>query len=111
MPDFFGAADAEPFPLDKFPPSTDADKDALQNFFAGPADPGRNRDALVRIGRELRKAERVKRIGAYGLCWGGKVCVLGAMEKASTYGGEETPVFDAVAALHPAYVYFYLQRH
>lgn len=106
MPDFFGAADAEPFPLEKFPPSSDEDKAALQDFFAGPADPARNRDALARIGRELRKAARVKRVGAYGVCWGAKVGILAAMEKASTYGGEETPVFDAVAALHPACVQF-----
>ena len=29
MPDFFGAAGAAPFPLDKFPPSSDADKAAV----------------------------------------------------------------------------------
>lgn len=103
MPDFFGAANAKPFPIDKFPPSTDADKDALQAFFAGPADPGRTRDALVRVGRALRGPEggNVRHLGAYGLCWGAKVGILAASESASI-DGTEKPVFDAVAALHPA---------
>ncbi|THH07137.1 hypothetical protein EW145_g3599 [Phellinidium pouzarii] len=92
MPDFFeGSA---PFPLSKFPPQTDADKNALQAFFAGPAQPEKNIKALVRVGTALRADPDVKRIGAYGLCWGGKLAILA--------GCGESPVFDAVSAIHPA---------
>ncbi|KAH8120485.1 hypothetical protein DFH11DRAFT_1499585 [Phellopilus nigrolimitatus] len=91
MPDFF-EPDA-PFPIARFPPQSAADKDALQAFFAGPAQPERAVDALVRVGGALRAAGAT-RVGAYGMCWGGKVAILA--------GSKESPVFDAVAALHPA---------
>ncbi|KAI5123735.1 hypothetical protein M0805_000328 [Coniferiporia weirii] len=92
MPDFF-ESDA-PFPIEQFPPKSDADKDALQAFFAGPAQPEKNLNALLRVGKALREQGTVKRLGAYGVCWGGKLTTLA--------GSGENPVFDAVAAIHPA---------
>ncbi|KLO20021.1 hypothetical protein SCHPADRAFT_912270 [Schizopora paradoxa] len=91
MPDFFEPN--EPFPIDKFPPKSDEDKDDLQRFFAGPAKPEKAVDNLIRFGKSLREDGKIK-VGAYGMCWGGKVTILA--------GSGETPVFDAVGALHPA---------
>lgn len=91
MPDFF--APDSPFPIDRFPPKTQEDKDALQAFFAGPAKPEKALEGLLRVGEELRK-ENKKFVGVYGMCWGGKVAILS--------GSNKYPIFDAVAALHPA---------
>ena len=91
IPDFFEPSD--PFPISRFPPKSQEDKDALQAFFAGPAKPEKGVDGLIRVGEELRK-QGAQKVGAYGLCWGGKVTILA--------GSKENPVFDAVASLHPA---------
>ena len=91
MPDFFEPD--KPFPVEKFPPRSQEDRDAIQAFFAGPAKPERAVDGLIRAGEALRK-EGAQKVGAYGLCWGGKVTILA--------GSKESRVFDAVATLHPA---------
>ena len=91
MPDFFEPE--QPFPIDSFPPKTDDDKDALQKFFAGPAKPEKAVDNLVNLGKMIRE-NGATTVGAYGMCWGGKVTILA--------GSQEKPVFDAVAAMHPA---------
>ena len=67
MPDFFEPADA--WNTARHPPQTDADKQAFQAFFAGPANPANAVEKLERVARALR-AEGVKKVGAYGLCWG-----------------------------------------
>ncbi|KAI3621940.1 dienelactone hydrolase family protein [Moniliophthora roreri] len=90
MPDFFEPDG--PFPIDKFPPQTDEEKQQLQDFFAGTANPADNIAKLVTFGKTL-KEEGAKRVGAYGFCWGGKVTI--------SSGGESTP-FDAVSIVHPA---------
>ena len=67
MPDFFEAGSA--FPVDKFPPKTDKDKEDLQNFFGGIASPPKNVEKLTAFGKHL-KSERFQKVGAYGFCWG-----------------------------------------
>lgn len=91
MPDFFEPD--KPFPIDKFPPESDEEKDDLQKFFAGPANPEKAVERAVSVGKALRE-DGAKFVGAYGMCWGGKVTILA--------GCEDDPVFDAVAAIHPA---------
>ncbi|KAF9023417.1 hypothetical protein BDZ89DRAFT_1102696 [Hymenopellis radicata] len=90
MPDFF-EPDA-PFDIAKFPPKTDQQKGDLQAFFGSTANPSAAITKLKTFGESL-KANGSKRVGVYGMCWGGKVAV--------SSGGESTP-FDAVAILHPA---------
>ncbi|EJD04229.1 uncharacterized protein FOMMEDRAFT_19489 [Fomitiporia mediterranea MF3/22] len=91
MPDFF--APDKPFFKEKFPPQSQDDKNDLQAFFAGPAKPDKAVEGLVRVGEELR-AQGAEKVGAYGLCWGGKVAIL--------TGSKENTPFDAVATFHPA---------
>ena len=67
MPDFFEPN--KPFPIDKFPPKTDEEKDDLQKFFAGPAKPELAVENLKRVGKTLRD-DGAKWVGAYGMCWG-----------------------------------------
>jgi len=67
MPDFFEPDG--PFPIDKFPPSTDADKQALQNFFGGIANPPETVKKLTAFG-EFLKSNGAKKVGVYGFCWG-----------------------------------------
>ena len=67
MPDFFEPAD--PFPASKFPPSTDEDKNALQQFFGGPANIQKAVPKLTTVGEQLRK-DGAKNVAAYGFCWG-----------------------------------------
>ncbi|KAK7058344.1 hypothetical protein VNI00_001975 [Paramarasmius palmivorus] len=83
MPDFFEPHG--PFPIEKFPPQTDEDKNQLQEFFGGTANPAENTAKLVAFGRVLKEGG-AKRVG-------GKVTV--------SAGGENTP-FDAVSIVHPA---------
>jgi len=91
MPDFFEPD--EPFPLSKFPPSSDADRAALQSFFGGPAEIGKTNTKLQDFGRALRN-NGFKSVVVYGFCWGGKVVMkAGASD-----------VFDALAVVHPAMV-------
>lgn len=67
MPDFF--APGGPLDPKRFPPQTDEEKQALQNFFAGPAKPQDAVPKLIRVGEALRK-DGAKYVGSYGLCWG-----------------------------------------
>ncbi|KAA1468457.1 dienelactone hydrolase [Dentipellis sp. KUC8613] len=91
MPDFFEPN--RPWDTAQFPPRTDAARAQLQAFFGGTANPQKNVEKLLCVGRALR-GEGVRRIGVYGLCWGGKVSILAG-------GVADTP-FDAVGVLHPA---------
>jgi dienelactone hydrolase len=67
MPDFFEPHG--PFPIEKFPPQTDEDKNQLQEFFGGIANPAENTAKLVAFGKALKEGG-TKRVGAYGFCWG-----------------------------------------
>jgi len=49
-------------------------------------------EGLNRVGEALKK-DGAKWIGAYGMCWGGKVTVL---------TGADASLFSGVAAVHPA---------
>lgn len=76
------------------PPKNDSDKEALQAFFGpdGAAHPPSNIGKLTKFAEAL-KADGVKNVGAYGFCWGAKICI--------SSGGEDTP-FSSVAMVHPA---------
>ncbi|KAI0076229.1 hypothetical protein K474DRAFT_1691426 [Panus rudis PR-1116 ss-1] len=91
MPDFF--ENGEAWPVDKFPPKTDEEKQKLQQFFGGIASPPDNKNKLINFGKAL-KNDGAKFIGVYGFCWGGKVVMLA--------GGEDGTPFDAVSIVHPA---------
>jgi dienelactone hydrolase len=67
MPDFFEPD--PPFPISKFPPSSDQDKADLQDFFRGTANPGATTKKLVSFGEVLKK-DGAKKVGVYGFCWG-----------------------------------------
>lgn len=67
MPDFFEPDSA--FPIDGFPPKSDVDKQALQDFFGGPANPQKTKEKLEAFGK-LLKNNGAKRLGVYGFCWG-----------------------------------------
>ncbi|KAH9927519.1 Alpha/Beta hydrolase protein [Epithele typhae] len=91
MPDFF--ENGAPWPVDNFPPTTDEDKQKLQEFFGGLANPGENVKRLLAVADALKK-DGVEFIGVYGFCWGGKVTILAS--------STETTPFGAAAAVHPA---------
>ncbi|KAF7971838.1 hypothetical protein HWV62_19855 [Athelia sp. TMB] len=87
---------AEPFPTSRHPPKDDSDKQALQAFFGpeGAAHPASNIGKLIKLAEAL-KADGVKNVGAYGFCWGAKICI--------SAGAEGTPL-SSVAMVHPAQV-------
>lgn len=66
MPDFF---DGHPYPVDKFPPSTDQEKADFQVFWGGIANISNTVDKVTKFAETL-KADNIKRIGLYGFCWG-----------------------------------------
>lgn len=66
MPDFF---DGKPYDLTKFPPKSDEEKNDLQAFFGGIANPPANVEKLTKFGHYL-KENGAKKVGIYGFCWG-----------------------------------------
>ncbi|KAH8835855.1 hypothetical protein DL96DRAFT_1575833 [Flagelloscypha sp. PMI_526] len=90
MPDFFEPDG--PFPLEKYPPTTEEAKKELQDFFGGIASPPATVEKLLGFGKTIRE-QGVETLGAYGFCWGGKVTIVAS--------AEGTP-FDATAIVHPA---------
>jgi len=81
----------KPWPVEKFPPESLADKAALQAFFGTTANPVLTLPYITALGLELKK-EGATKIGVLGFCWGGKLAFK---------TGSEGWV-DAVAAVHPA---------
>ena len=67
MPDFFEPG--EPWPVDQFPPKTDAEKAKLQEFFGGLANPQKAVEKAIAVGKAL-KSEGAEFVGIYGYCWG-----------------------------------------
>lgn len=67
MPDFFEPHHA--YPIDRFPPKSQEDKDELQKFFGSVASPPENVKKLVSFGQVLR-SEGIQKLGVYGMCWG-----------------------------------------
>ncbi|KAF7320040.1 Dienelactone hydrolase family protein [Mycena kentingensis (nom. inval.)] len=93
MPDFFEPHG--PFPLDKFPPTTDEGKADLQAFFGGPASAPATVEKLTAFVKHLKDTTSGLKVGVYGFCWGGKVTV--------TASAEGSPL-DAAAIVHPAFL-------
>ena len=91
MPDFFEGD--EPWPVDNFPPKTDADKKKFQEWFGGFANPANHVPKLIKVGQAL-KDEGAEFVVAYGYCWGGKVVISAGPQAASP--------FSAVSSVHPA---------
>lgn len=67
MPDFFEGH--EPWPLDKFPPKTEEDKQEFQKWFGSVADPARHIPRVIQIGETL-KEDGAEFVLGYGYCWG-----------------------------------------
>lgn len=67
MPNFFFPD--EPISLDNFPPQTDEQKQALQDFFGGTANPPKTVGKVDQAGEALKK-DGYKKLVVYGLCWG-----------------------------------------
>ncbi|KAJ3178617.1 hypothetical protein HDU87_003440 [Geranomyces variabilis] len=98
MPDFFKG---QPFPHQYFPaysspmkalPHVPIErKQELMEFMGGAADFSKRQPELQAIADQLKK-DGAQKIGAYGLCWGGKLVILSAVAK----------TFDAIAQIHPA---------
>lgn len=65
MPDFLKG---QPWPVDKFPPESVADKAALQVFFGTTANPAFTLPYITAVGAELKK-EGATKIGILGFCW------------------------------------------
>ena len=73
MPDFFYG---KPIAPGTFPPDTEEKRKTLGDFFAGPAEPGKNAGKVPEIVKGLRGREEGKDVGKWGsvgMCWGGKV--------------------------------------
>ena len=72
VPDFFKG---EPLDANTFPLDTDEKKQRLQNFFATKADFQKSASVLSEVVKGAKdKFPSVGAWGAFGLCWGGKVC-------------------------------------
>lgn len=84
MPDFFEGD--EPWPLDRFPPSTDEDKKKFQEWFGGFASPANHIPKLIKVGEAL-KADGADFVVAYGYCWGTSpwCCVIHSSIDAQTW--------------------------
>ena len=95
MPDLL---DGKPFDVTKFPPKTPEDQKALGDFFTGRGAGPKNKAAVeefVQTVKQNSDFSSIKKYGALGYCWGGKVVSL-----LSVAG---TP-FAAAAECHPAMV-------
>lgn len=111
MPHFFEPD--QPFPIEKFPPKTQEQKQELQNFFATVASPSKNTEKLLTFGKELKSAG-ARKVGVYGFCWGEfgrRAHAIAVLDTWTTLGGkvtvaaagENTP-FSASSIVHPAYI-------
>ncbi|KAJ3285516.1 hypothetical protein HK104_009453 [Borealophlyctis nickersoniae] len=96
IPDFFRgkpmsstAFPAYSSPLKAFPSLKDEDKAELMSFITHTANFQTRAPDLLSIATALRSTGAAK-LGAYGLCWGGKLVILSA------------GAFDAIAQIHPA---------
>lgn len=72
MPDFFYPD--KPIDLSNFPPQTDEQKQALQDFFGGTANPQKTVGKVDQVAEALKK-DGFKKMVMYGLCWGRCNCV------------------------------------
>ncbi|KAG8829591.1 hypothetical protein FRC17_006359 [Serendipita sp. 399] len=95
MPDFFFG---KPYPLDEHPPKNEEQKKNFSNFFATSASPDNVLPGLLDLANQLRK-EGASKLFVYGFCWGGKIATLSGSK---TRDDSSEPLFDGVAAIHPA---------
>ncbi|KAJ5378223.1 uncharacterized protein N7496_005632 [Penicillium cataractarum] len=90
IPDFF---DGEPLKHEYVPADTDEKKQIIADFMAHKANISRNVDVVIEAVKEYHtRFSSVRKWGAFGLCWGGKVTVLTS--------GPNTP-FAASGQVHP----------
>jgi dienelactone hydrolase len=71
MPDFFEPDGA--FDIRGFPPKSDEDRAAIQNFFATTAKPSVAIAKLKKLGEHIKAQNSAGRIGVYGFCWGKQI--------------------------------------
>jgi dienelactone hydrolase len=71
----------------------------MKNFWEKYRDPANSLPGLQNLAR-LVNADGVQKLGVYGLCWGGKIATV-AGTKMYNLSEEHTPLFDAVASIHP----------
>ncbi|KAG8826753.1 hypothetical protein FRC19_007766 [Serendipita sp. 401] len=95
MPDFFFG---KPYPLAEHPPKNDEQKKNFSAFFATTAAPDNVLPGLLEFANQLRK-DGTSKLYVYGFCWGGKIATLCGCQ---TREDSSQPLFDAVAAVHPA---------
>ncbi|KAF3902409.1 hypothetical protein ABW20_dc0109673 [Dactylellina cionopaga] len=82
--------------INKFPPKTDEDKQAIGNFFKNQADIPKTQETALKVLEGLKgKYPSVKKWGIFGLCWGGK---------AATIISKNTGEFAASGQAHPAFL-------
>lgn len=93
---------SDPFPVENFPGGTDSHGNSLQAFFQTRAAFDKQVPKLLNAAEILRE-QGVKKLLAYGACWGGKIVSIAGATSVN-YGGQSTPAFDGVAIVHPAYV-------
>lgn len=79
VPDFF---EGDGLPQDAIPMDTDEKKKIAGDFFAGVANLETNLNKLLAVRKEIatRFPESEGHVGAFGLCWGGKLAVLAGGE-------------------------------
>ncbi|MCJ1260381.1 hypothetical protein MMC22_000241 [Lobaria immixta] len=93
VPDFLRGQNIDP---GLFPPDTEEKQQKMNEFIGGPANIPKTVDKVSATMKELaQQAPGIKKWGAVGFCWGGKVVVLASQEG--------TP-FSAAAEAHPAMV-------
>jgi len=90
MPDFFKG---KPMDLSVYPPKSDDDRKAIQNFTKTT---GNSEERLkeLNIILEALKKDGAKKVGVMGFCWGGKIATL---------AGASGHV-DAVGSIHPGMI-------
>uniref|UniRef100_A0A7S3ZCA9 Dienelactone hydrolase domain-containing protein n=2 Tax=Lotharella globosa TaxID=91324 RepID=A0A7S3ZCA9_9EUKA len=96
MPDFYRG---NPWPLSKFPPSSEEDKKAFGAWWGKECELKNTntdiREAVVPFIRKFSKGVKMASIGLLGFCWGGLMCFGCA-------GLDQTFTYSAIASIHGA---------
>lgn len=96
VPDFF---EGDGLPQDAVPMDTEEKKRLNREFFTGVANPAKNIVKLLAVRSEIatRFPEAEGHVGAFGLCWGGKLVIMVGGEGNEGAGRR----LNATCAAHP----------